>query len=174
MRAGRPASPLALQCESVFGDDFSGNVCINNMNEQTKSAAPVWYWVVATIALLWNLMGCAAFAMELFAQEAMMESWTEAQREWAQSIPTWIYIAYGLAVITGVAGSIGLFLRKSWVITLFAVCLAAVLVQMIYTMIIAGGLQVMGPSSAVMPLLVIILAGVFLWFSYFAKTKRWL
>ena len=144
------------------------------MNEDAKSTVPVWFWVVATIALLWNLMGCAAFAMELFAQEAMMESWTEAHKEWARSFPVWIYYEYGVAVITGVAGSICLFIRKSWAISLFGVCLAAVLFQMIYTMIISGGLQVMGASSAVMPLLVIILAGVFLWFSYFAKTKGWL
>lgn len=144
------------------------------MNGMAKSTVPVWYWAVAAIALLWNLMGCAAFMMEFFAQEAMMESWTEAQKEWAQSVPGWIYLLYGVAVTTGVAGSICLFLRKSWAIPLFGLCLAAVLIQMVYTMIISGGLQVMGASSAVMPLLVIILAGVFLWFSYSAKRKSWL
>ena len=41
------------------------------MNDNPSSTVPIWFWVIAAIALLWNLMGCAIFAMELFAQEVM-------------------------------------------------------------------------------------------------------
>jgi len=143
------------------------------MKQQTKSSVPRWYWVIAAVALLWNLMGCAFFAIEIFAQEAAMESMTQAQKEWARSIPRWIYFVYGLAVTTGVAGSIGLFLRKSWTIATFAICLAAVSVQMVYTMLIGGGLQVMGPSGLVMPSMVIGIAAALLWFSWFARSRGW-
>ena len=144
------------------------------MNQQTKSAVPVWYWVIATVALLWNLMGCASFAMEIFAQEAMMETMTDAQKEWARSVPSWIYFVYAVAVTTGVVGSVGLFMRKGWAIAMYAICLVAVIVQMGYTMIIGGGLQAMGPSGAIMPLLVIIVAAALLWFSWFARNRGWL
>ena len=140
----------------------------------TRSSVPRWYWVIAAVALLWNLMGCAFFAIEIFAQEAAMESMTQAQKEWARSIPGWIYFVYGVAVTTGVAGSIGLFLRKSWTIAMFAICLAAVTVQMVYTMLIGGGLQVMGPSGLVMPAMVIGIAAALLWFSWFARSRGWL
>ncbi len=143
------------------------------MKQQTKSVVPRWYWAIATIALLWNLMGCAFFGVEVFAQEAAMESMTQAQKEWARSIPRWIYFVYGLAVSTGVAGSAGLFLRKGWTVATFAICLVAVIVQMVYTMIIGGGLQVMGPSGLVMPSLVIGFAAALLWFSWFARTRGW-
>jgi len=141
------------------------------MKQKTKSAVPLWYWVIAAVALLWNLMGCAIFAIEMFAQEAAMESMTQAQKEWARSIPRWIYLVYGVAVSTGVAGSIGLFMRKSWTITMFAICFAAVSVQMVYTMLIGGGLQVMGPSGLVMPSMVIGIAASLLWFSWFARRR---
>src|SRR5688500_9698215 len=111
--------------------------------------------------------------MEMFAQEAMMESMTLDQKDWARSIPSWIYFVYGLAVATGVLGSIGLFLRNHWSVALFAVSLEALLVQMGYTMIIGGGLQVMGPSGLMMPLLVIVLSGALLWFSWFSKSRSW-
>ena len=143
------------------------------MNQETKSSVPRWYWVIAAVALLWNLMGCAFFAIEIFAQEAAMESMTQAQKEWARSIPRWIYFVYGVAVTTGVAGSIGLFLRKNWTIATFAICLAAVTVQMVYTMLIGGGLQVMGPSGLVMPSMVIGIAAALLWFSWFARSRGW-
>ena len=144
------------------------------MNQQTKSAVPLWYWVVAAVALLWNLLGCAFFGMELFAQEAFMESMTEAQKEWVRSIPGWIYFIYGLAVATGVAGSIGLFLRKRWTTVMFAICLVAVIVQMVYTMIIGRGLKVSGPSGLVMPSLVIGIAAALLWFSWLARSRAWI
>jgi hypothetical protein len=144
------------------------------MNHERRMPVPVWYWVIPVLALLWNLMGCAAFFMEVFAQEAMMESMTEAQKEWARAIPRWIYFVYALAVSTGVAGSIGLFMRKAWSIALFAICVAAVIIQMGYTILIAGGLQVMGPSGLVMPALVIVFASALLWFSWFAKGMSWL
>ena len=143
------------------------------MDQTTQIAVPLWYWAIATAALLWNVLGCAAFGMEVFAQEAMMESMTEDQKEWARSIPGWTYLVFGLAVTTGVAGSIGLFLRKGWTVALFAICLAAVTVQMIYTMIILGGLQVTGPSGLVMPSLVIVFAAALLWFSWFARNRSW-
>ena len=143
------------------------------MKQQTKSAVPLWYWVVAAVALLWNLLGCAFFAMELFAQEAFMESMTEPQKEWVRSIPSWIYFVYGVAVATGVVGSIGLFLRKSWATLMFAICLGAVIVQMVYTMIIGGGLKVSGPSGLIMPAVVIGIAAALLWFSWLARARGW-
>jgi hypothetical protein len=102
-----------------------------------------------------------------------MESWTEDQKQWARSTPGWIYFVFGLAVSTGVAGSIGLFMRKGWTIAMFAIGLVAVIVQMGYTMIIAGGLEVMGPSGAVMPSLIIVIAAALLWFSWFARSRSW-
>lgn len=143
------------------------------VNQKTKSAVPLWYWVIAAVAVLWNLLGCAFFGMEIFAQEAMMESMTEDQKEWARSIPGWIYFVYGLAVSTGVAGSIGLFMRKGWTIAMFTICLVAVIVQMVYTMIIGGGIQVMGPSGLVMPSLVIVFSAALLGFSWFARSRSW-
>ena len=46
------------------------------MNQDAKPVVPGWYWVIAIVALLWNLMGCAAFGMEIFAQEKILEAMT--------------------------------------------------------------------------------------------------
>lgn len=143
------------------------------MQRQTRSGIPFWYWAVAAAALLWNQMGCVMFGIEMFAQETAMESMTQEQKAWVRSIPRWIYVVYGVAVSSGVAGSIGLFLRKGWSIAMFAICLLAVILQMVYTMILGGGLQVMGPSGLVMPALVIGIAAILLWFSWFTENCGW-
>lgn len=126
---------------------------------------------MAILALLWNLLGCVFFLTELFAQEAMMESMTVAQKEWARSIPRWIYFVYGAAVLTGVVGSIGLIARKSWAIPAFAVSFGAVVLQMGYAMIIHGGLKVMGPSGAIMPSIVTCIAAGLLWFAWLSRRR---
>ena len=139
-----------------------------------KLAVPLWYWIIAVVALLWNLLGCLFFAIEMFAQEAAIESFTDEQKEWARSTPGWIYAVYALAVSTGVLGSIGLLARQRWSVAMFAISLAAVLVQMIYTMLIAGGLQAMGPTALIMPAVVIAIAAALLWISWFALKRGWL
>lgn len=144
------------------------------MTKPETAATPKWYWAVAGFALFWNLLGCAIFLMELFAQEQLTETWTDEQKAWAEGIPTWIYFEYGIAVVTGTAGSVLLLLKNSWSIPLMAVCSLSVIVQMVYTMLIAGGLQVMGVEGAIMPCLVIILSIVFLWFSIHSKQKGWI
>ena len=48
------------------------------------------------------------------------------------------------------------------------------LIQMGYTMIVLGGLQVMGPSEVVVPLLVILIEAALLGFAWFAKSRKWL
>jgi hypothetical protein len=144
------------------------------MNEQTTTSVPKWFWIIAIVALLWNIMGGMIFLTEVFAQESMMETMTEPQKEWVRSTPTWIYIVFAIAVSTGLAGSVFLLLRKRLAVPLFVVGLVAVVIQMAYTMLIAGGLQVMGPSGAVMPAVVVTLALVWLLFSLLFKSKGWL
>lgn len=144
------------------------------MNEQSKASVPAWFWLIAAVALLWNMMGCVIFLSEVFAKEAMMESFSEEQKEWSRAIPFWIYCVFAMAVGTGVAGSICVLMRNRLAVGLFTISFAAVLIQMAYTMLIAGGLQVMGPSGAVMPALVILLSIACLWFSRFSKGKGWL
>jgi hypothetical protein len=144
------------------------------MNEQTRTSTPIWFWVVAVVALLWNIMGGMIFLTEVFAQESMMESMTEPQKEWTRSTPMWIYVVFAIAVITGLAGSVCLLMRNRLAVPLFIVGFVAVVIQMVYTMVIAGGLQIMGPSGAIMPAVVVTLALVWLLFSLHFKSKGWL
>ena len=73
------------------------------MMSDSKTMAPVprWYQLVAIAALLWNLMGCLSFTMQVFATETMLESATEAMQQWYRSIPTWIYFVFAVAVASG-------------------------------------------------------------------------
>lgn len=144
------------------------------MNEQQKLSVPAWFLGVAVVSLLWNILGCVIFLSEVFAHETMIESMTDQQKDWARSTPRWIYLVFAISVSTGVAGSICLLMRKKLSVPMYTISFAAVLIQMVYTMLISGGLQVMGPSGAVMPTVVVALSVVWLLFSLFSKGKGWL
>ena len=144
------------------------------MTEDPRASVPRWCWLFAAAALLWNLMGCMIFLSEVFAKEAMMESFTEEQKEWSRAIPIWVYVVFAISVLSGVIGSIVLLLRHKLATHCFAVSFVAVVTQMGYTMLVAGGLKVMGPSGAVMPVLVTMLSMVWLCFAKYSSTKCWL
>ncbi len=144
------------------------------MNEPMTSKVPMWFWIVAVVALLWNIMGGMIFLTEMFAQEAAMEGMTDEQKAWVRSTPSWIYFVFGISVVTGLLGSIGLLMRRNFPVIVFSISFVAVLVQMIYTMVIAGGLQIMGPSGAVMPAIVIVLAFIWLVASIYFNRQGWL
>lgn len=144
------------------------------MDEEPPQNIPKWFWVIAVSALIWNLMGFVIFYGETFQQEALIVGFEPDQQEWMRSTPRWIYVVFGLSVGTGILGSLLLLAKKKTSLPLFSVSFIAVLIQMIYTMLIAGGLEVMGPSGAIMPCVVIFLAAAWLGFAFQFLRKGWL
>ncbi|MGY8749990.1 MAG: hypothetical protein ACKVHR_18265 [Pirellulales bacterium] len=144
------------------------------MNEELTPRLPKWFLLVAWIALIWNLMGCVIFYGETFQQETVIARFEPEQKEWVRSTPIWIYVIFGISLGTGVVGSVLMLLKKKQCLPLFTVSFITVLVQMSYTMLIAGGLKVMGQSAAIMPTVVMLLAVAWLCFSLYGVRKNWL
>jgi hypothetical protein len=144
----------------------------------TTSAAikpPTWYWVVSGLAVLWMLFGVMAWAMDLMTDEAGMAEMSEAQRQLYAARPQWLFVVYGVAIFSGLAGAIGLLLRKSWASTLFGLSLAAIVVQFGYTFLGMHAVQVLGAAAAIPFPLVIFLIGVaLLWFARRARKVGWI
>lgn len=134
------------------------------------------YWVVTAIGVLWNLMGVFQFFLE-FNYWKNPESRIALDQDLApfyDSTPAWLYGIFAIAVATGLLGCIGLLLRKSWAVPVFLVSLVAVILQMAYNLIGTELISVIGPSAAVMPIVVVLFAlGLYL-YSKSAARKGWL
>lgn len=78
------------------------------------SALPKWYKPAAVMALLWNLMGAAAYLADVTVSPDAVAKMGEAERAMYAARPAWFVAAYACAVWFGVAGSLGLVLRKRW------------------------------------------------------------
>ena len=144
----------------------------------TTSAAskpPTWYWVVSGLAVLWMLFGVMAWVMDLMTDEAGLAELSEAQRQLYAARPQWVFVVYGVAIFSGLAGAVGLLLRKSWASMLFAVSLAAIIVQFGYMFLGMHAVQVLGAAAAIPFPLVIFLIGVaLLWFANRSRKVGWI
>ena len=135
---------------------------------------PVWFWVVAAIALVWNLMGVGAFYSEITISDAALAAMPEVQRELYATTPFWAKAAFAVAVFGGALGSLALLLRKSWSVSFFSASLAAIIAQMGYTIIGANIVAVMGATALIMPGMIIAIGAFLVWFSTRAKSRGWL
>lgn len=91
--------------------------------------APKWYLPVAITALLWNLLGCAAYLSDVMLTPDALAKMTAAQQAMHATRPAWSVAATAIAVWGGAAGCVGLIMRKRWATPLLIASLAAVMVQ---------------------------------------------
>ncbi|MEO6519139.1 MAG: hypothetical protein ABIO17_09130, partial [Pseudoxanthomonas sp.] len=59
------------------------------------------FWVIAFVALLWNLIGVSIFVMQMQLTPEMVAAMPAPQREVYAATPAWINLAFGIAVIAG-------------------------------------------------------------------------
>lgn len=135
---------------------------------------PVWFWIIAALAVVWNIMGVGAYLADVTMSEEAMAKFSEVERNLYEARPSWLIGAYAVAVFTGLLGAVTLALRKSWAIPLFGVSLVAVIVQMGYVLFGMNVIGILGLSAAAMPAVILIIAAFLLWFSMSVKGKGWL
>ncbi len=136
---------------------------------------PRWYWAAAVVALLWMLFGVLAFVMDPLTSDEALRAMSEAERELFLARPTWLFVVYGAAVFAGLAGAIGLVLRRAWAVHAFLVSLTFVIVQFVYVLFVMNAIGRIGAAAALPFPLVIFSVGIgLLWFSYLARGRGWL
>jgi len=125
-----------------------------------------WLKGISIFAIIWNIMGVIAYLMQAYMTEDTIAALaTEAERALYTDIPAWYTAAFAVAVFAGLIASILLLLKKRLATSLFMISLIAIFVQMYYNFFISKSMEVYGATSAIMPVLVIIFAFFFLWYS---------
>jgi len=137
--------------------------------------APWWYWAVAVLALLWMLLGVFAWIMDLRMTPEQLATLDPGQQQLYAARPQWVFVVYAIAVFSGLAGAIGLLLRKRWATTYFLVSLVAVVIQFGYTLFVMDAIGVLGAGMALpFPLVIVAFAVFLLWFARYARRHGWI
>ena len=97
-----------------------------------------------------------------------------AQQDLRAAMPGWVTGAYAIAVFVGLAAAIVLCLQRKLAIALFAVSLAAVVIQMGYVYFGMNAIDVMGAASMTLPVIIIVLGALQLWIATIASGRGWL
>jgi hypothetical protein len=122
------------------------------------NSAPKWYLPTAVVALLWNLMGCAAYLHDVTLTPDDLASMSAAQQALYAARPAWAVAATAIAVWGGAAGCVGLILRKRWAMPLLVASLVGVVVQDVGLFAVAGSAANLEPIAPVLQGLVLLVA----------------
>lgn len=135
---------------------------------------PKWFKPVAIVALLWNLMGCAAFAGDLMLTPEDVAKLDAAQQAMYAARPAWSVASTGLAVLAGALGCIGLLLGKRWALPVFVASLVGVIAQDASMLSAPGGLAAAGATAAVLQGIVLAVAVALILLARRASSAGWL
>lgn len=142
--------------------------------EQGKVKVPIWFWIVAVSFFLWYLMCIGSFYWHLFIYPEALDTVLDAEKELFESYPAWTKVAFAVAVFGGFLGSIGLLLKKAWSKRFSIISLCAILPQMIHHVFITESMEVYGPGSVVLPIMIVAFGLLLIWFSNMGIKKNWL
>ncbi len=100
------------------------------MNDTLRT--PVHLWIVGVLATLWNAFGCFDYVMTQTGNAEYLAQFTEAQRTYFQSFPTWMEAAWALGVWGALLGSLLLLARSRHAVLAFGLSLLGLLASTIY------------------------------------------
>ena len=143
------------------------------MSESSTKPAPKWFYFVVFLALVWNILGVAAYVMQVTMTPEALAALPEAERALYENVPSWATSAFALAVNGGAFGCFLLLLKKNFSIWLLEISLAGVLVQMFHSFFIANSYEVYGPGGLSMPIMVLIVSIYLVYLSRSAKANGW-
>jgi hypothetical protein len=135
---------------------------------------PKWLMPVAVAALLWNLMGCAAYLMDAMATAEDIAKLSAAEQAMYAARPGWSVAGTAVGVWAGALGCLGLIFRKRWALPVLILSLLGVIVQDIWMFGISAEGRASGSTIISLQALVLVVAVALVWLARTASQKGWL
>ena len=136
-----------------------------------ETRVPMWFWIGSGLALICASIGCFAYVTQVSMTPEQIAALPDGQRQLFEMMPAWVSAVYAIAVWSTLVGAVALLMRRSWARPLFIAALIAVLVQFGWSFLVAKAAELVGPSAYPLPVTVIVLAIVLIWFSGQALKK---
>jgi lipid-A-disaccharide synthase-like uncharacterized protein len=137
------------------------------------TAAPKWFTPVALVALLWNLIGCAAYLSDVMLTPEDVAAMSAAQQAMYNARPAWAVAGTAVAVWFGAAGCVALIVRRRWALPLLVLSLLGVVVQDVSFLMVSAAVGA-DPAAVVLQGLVFVIAIALLWLARTATARGWL
>jgi hypothetical protein len=143
-----------------------------NMDEVDEGrTVPAWFWVVAVLALLFELLGCVMYWTQVSADPATLPV---DQRALQDAMPMWMTAAYAIAVWVGLAGAILLVLRRRHAEPVLLVSLIAVVIQFGGILLVPELRDMVTPDAYAGPIGIAVIAYGIWHFARLSRKRGWL
>ena len=145
------------------------------MSEVINGKPPVTFWIIAGVALAWNLIGLFMYYSGVSATPEQLQAvYSPEQLAVIEATPVWVTAAFATATTLGVIASVALLLRKGLAVLLFVVSFVALLVQELYLFVLSNSLTVFGSSLLIIQGSVFVGAVLWIWYASLARKKGWI
>jgi hypothetical protein len=138
------------------------------------TTAPKWFLPVVIIALLWNIMGCAAYLSDAMLSAADIAKMNDAEKAMIAVRPAWAIAGTAVAVWLGALGCLALIVRKGWAVSLLFLSLLGVIVQDIWFFVLAPKSDLIDGTVYGLQGFVMVVAIALVWLARKAKASGWL
>ena len=145
------------------------------MSDEISGKPPVSFWIVAGVALSWNLIGFFMYYSGVGATPEQLQAvYTPEQYAAIEATPLWVTSAFAIATTVGVIASIVPLLRKALAFLLFVVSFVALLVQDLYLFLLSDSLAIFGSSLLVIQGSVFVGGVIWIWYANLARNRGWI
>lgn len=138
-----------------------------------SEAQPIarWYVPAAIAALLFMLLGCAVFLLDVGTDPATMPL---DQRAAHDAQPLWLILANGIAAWVGALGALLLVLRRKIAEPLLLLSFAAVAIWLAGLLLVPRLRDLLGTDDIAVAVVVTILTWTIYWFARNSRRRGWL
>jgi hypothetical protein len=130
-----------------------------------------WYTAAAACALLFMVIGCALFLLDVGASRATMALDQQAVHA---ARPLWILIANAVAVFAGALGALLLVLRRKLAEPVLLVSLAAVILWLAGLLLTPDLRDLLSTNDIAVALSVTLVTWTIFWFGRHSRQRGWL
>lgn len=138
------------------------------------NTVPRWFYVVASVALLWNLLGTAAVIMNFMLTSQDIAALPLEQQQMYAKTPIWSSYASLLAVVSGSLACVMMLIKKKVAYWLTITSLLSLVVQNIGIFVVVDAIAVLGISVLVMQGVVALISAGLILLARYAIERKWL
>lgn len=140
-----------------------------------STQVPKSHTYISVAILLWMAVGVLMYMLDVMMSPEQIAALPAPQRELNEARPMWVTASYALATWLGLAGAVGLLMRKRWAEPLLLVSLVCVVLQFGAIVFLLGAVQKLGAATALPLPVVIVVIGFAAWrYAARAKMRGWL
>jgi hypothetical protein len=132
---------------------------------KTSIRPSVNFYIISSLALVWNLIGVFAYLGQTFMEEQALSSLSKDEQYYFSNMPAWVTAVFASAVFAGVFGSVCMLLKKRIAKILYSISIVSLLAHQVYNLFIQDYIVISG-VGLLLPISTTVIGFFLLWYSH--------